>query len=30
MMDFDDYLKDDHVKGLRKEYYAGLNKRIRF
>ena len=30
MMDFDDYLKDDHVKGLRKEYYAGTNKRIRF
>ena len=29
MMNFDDYLKDDQVKQLRKEYYAGLNKKIR-
>ncbi len=29
MMNFDDYLKDDQVKHLRKEYYAGLNKKIR-
>ena len=30
MMNFDDYLKDDHVKSLRKEYYAGTDKKIRF
>ena len=29
MMNFDDYLKNDQVKQLRKEYYAGLNKKIR-
>ena len=30
MMPFDDYLKDDQVKALRKEYYAGTDKKIRF
>ncbi len=30
MMNFDDYLKDEHVKSLRKEYYAGTDKKIRF
>ncbi len=30
MMNFDDYLKDDQVKSLRKEYYAGSDKKIRF
>lgn len=30
MMNFDDYLKDDQVKALRKEYYAGTDKKIRF
>ena len=30
MMNFDDYLKDDSIKELRKEYYAGSNKKIRF
>ncbi len=29
MMNFDDYLKDEQVKALRKEYYAGLKKKIR-
>ena len=30
MMPFDDYLKDEQVKALRKEYYAGTEKKIRF
>ncbi len=30
MMNFDDYLKDNQVKELRKEYYKGINKKIRF
>ena len=30
MMPFDDYLKDEQVKALRKEYYAGTDKKIRF
>ena len=30
MMNFDDYLKDEQVKELRKEYYKGINKKIRF
>ena len=30
MMPFDDYLKDEQVKSLRKEYYAGSDKKIRF
>lgn len=30
MMNFDDYLKDEQVKSLRKEYYAGTDKKIRF
>ncbi len=30
MMNFDDYLKDEQVKALRKEYYAGTDKKIRF
>ena len=30
MMNFDDYLKDEQVKSLRKEYYAGSDKKIRF
>ena len=30
MMNFDDYLKDEQVKSLRKEYYAGTGKKIRF
>ncbi len=30
MMNFDDYLKDNQVKDLRKEYYAGTDKKIRF
>jgi len=30
MMNFDDYLKDDSIKALRKEYYSGSNKKIRF
>ena len=29
MMNFDDYLKDEQVKALRKEYYAGIKKKIR-
>ena len=29
MMDFDDYLKDNSIKELRKEYYAGTDKKIR-
>ena len=29
MMNFDDYLNDDHVKNLRKEFYAGTNRKIR-
>ncbi|MBB5218166.1 ATP-binding cassette domain-containing protein [Treponema rectale] len=29
MMNFDDYLKDNQVKELRKEYYAGTDKKIR-
>ncbi|MBR1911169.1 MAG: ATP-binding cassette domain-containing protein [Treponema sp.] len=29
MMNFDDYLKDEQVKSLRKEYYAGTNRKIR-
>ena len=29
MMNFDDYLKDEQVKELRKEYYAGSKKKIR-
>ena len=29
MMNFDDYLKDEQVKSLRKEYYQGLGKKIR-
>ncbi|HAO30288.1 MAG TPA: ABC transporter ATP-binding protein, partial [Treponema sp.] len=30
MMNFDDYLKDEQVRALRKEYYAGTDKKIRF
>ena len=30
MMPFDDYLKDEQVKALRKKYYAGTDKKIRF
>lgn len=30
MMPFDDYLKDEQVKVLRKKYYAGTDKKIRF
>lgn len=30
MMNFDDYLKDEQVKSLRNEYYAGSDKKIRF
>ena len=30
MMNFDEYLKDEQVKSLRKEYYAGTGKKIRF
>ncbi len=30
MMSFDDYLKDEQVKELRKEYYQGTDKKIRF
>ena len=30
MMNFDDYLKDEQVKELRKEYYKGIDKKIRF
>lgn len=30
MMSFDDYLKDEQVKSLRKEFYAGTDKKIRF
>lgn len=30
MMNFDDYLKDQQVKDLRKEYYKGIDKKIRF
>ena len=30
MMNFDDYLKDQQVKELRKEYYKGIDKKIRF
>ena len=30
MMNFDDYLKDNQVKELRKEYYKGITKKIRF
>ncbi len=30
MMNFDDYLKDDQVKELRKEYYKDYGKKIRF
>ena len=30
MMNFDDYLKDEQVKSLRKEYYAGTDRKIRF
>ena len=30
MMNFDDYLKDDQVKALRKEYYKGIDKKIKF
>ncbi|MCI5523263.1 MAG: ATP-binding cassette domain-containing protein [Treponema sp.] len=30
MMNFDDYLKDEQVKALRKEYYKGITKKIRF
>lgn len=29
MMDFDDYLKDNTIKELRKEYYAGTDRKIR-
>lgn len=29
MMSFDDYLKDEQVKQLRKEYYEGISKKIR-
>lgn len=29
MMNFDDYLKDEQVKQLRKEYYKGISKKIR-
>ena len=29
MMNFDDYLKDEQVKAMRKEYYAGSKKKIR-
>ncbi len=29
MMDFDDYLNDNTIKELRKEYYAGTDKKIR-
>jgi ATPase subunit of ABC transporter with duplicated ATPase domains len=29
MMNFDDYLKDEHVRQLRKEFYQGLVKKIR-
>lgn len=30
MMNFDDYLKDEQVKELRKDYYKGIDKKIRF
>lgn len=30
MMPFDDYLKDNQIKEMRKEYYAGTDKKIRF
>ena len=30
MMNFDDYLKDEQVRALRKQYYAGTDKKIRF
>ena len=30
MMNFDDYLKDEQIKELRKEYYKGIDKKIRF
>jgi len=29
MMSFDDYLKDEQVKEMRKEFYAGTGKKIR-
>ncbi len=29
MMNFDDYLKDEQIKNMRKEFYAGTNKKIR-
>ncbi len=30
MMNFDDYLKDEQVRELRKEYYKGIDKKIKF
>ena len=30
MMDFDDYLKDEHIKAMREEYYKGSDKKIKF
>ena len=30
MMDFDDYLKDEHIKAMREEYYKGTDKKIKF